>query len=121
MENKEQNKPLISIDDFKKLEIKIGQILSVEKIPDSEKLLKLSVDMGEESLRQVVSGIAKFFPEEQTLVGRKCAFASNLEPRQLMGFESQGMILAVSGGEGENQFFSLLETGKDVVSGSTVK
>ncbi len=127
MENKEQNKPYISIDDFKKLEIKIGHILSVEKIPDSEKLLKLSVDMGEGTPRQIVSGIAKFFPEEQTLVRRKCAFASNLEPRQLMGFESQGMILAVSGGapaqvgEGENQFFSLLETGEDVPPGSTVK
>lgn len=116
-----ENKPLISIDDFKKLEIKIGLVLSAEKIPDSEKLLKLSVDMGEEAPRQVVSGIAKFFPEEQSLVGKKCAFAANLEPRQIMGLESQGMILAVSGGEGDSQFFSLLETEKNVIPGSSVK
>lgn len=121
MENKEENKPTISIDDFKKLEIKIGLILNVEKIEGSEKLLKLSVDMGEENPRQIVSGVAKFFPDEQTLVGKKCAFASNLEPRKLMGLISQGMILAVSGGEGEGQFFSLLETSQNVLIGSTVK
>ncbi len=121
MENKTEEKTYISIDDFKKLEIKIGHIISVEKIPDSEKLLKLSVDMGEEKPRQVISGISKFFPNEQVLVGKKCAFASNLEPRQLMGLESQGMILAVSGGEGDSQFFSLLETSPNVLPGSSVK
>lgn len=107
----------ISIDDFKKLEIKIGEIKSAEKIEGSEKLLKLSVDMGEEAPRQVVSGIAKYFSDPQALVGKKCAFASNLEPRSLMGMESQGMILAVSG----DNFFSLLETSTDVTPGSAVK
>jgi methionyl-tRNA synthetase len=112
---------MISIDDFKKLEIKIGHILSVEKVPDTDKLLKLSVDMGEESLRQIVSGIALFYQDPQVLVGKKCAFAANLEPRTIRGLESQGMILAVSGIEGDNQFFSLLETSIDVIPGSTVK
>jgi len=102
---------MISIDEFKKLEIKIGHILSAEKVPDTDKLLKLSVDMGEESgPRQIVSGIAAYFPDPQTLVGKKCAFAANLEPRTIKGLESQGMILAVSG----DNFFSLLETAPEV-------
>ncbi len=112
---------MISIDDLKKIEIKIGEIKSAEKIEGSEKLLKLSVDMGEESPRQIVSGIAKYFSDPTVLVGKKCAFASNLEPRSLMGLESQGMILAVNGGEGDGSFFSLLETSANVVPGSVVK
>lgn len=112
---------MISIDEFQKLEIKIGKILSVEKIPESEKLLRLSVDFGEESFRQVISGISKYFPDEQELVGKKCAFATNLEPRKLMGLVSEGMILAVSGEEGGNKFFSLLETNDSVSPGSKVK
>ncbi len=115
MENKEEQK--ISIDDFKKLEIKIGCILTAEKVPDADKLVKLSVDMGEEAPWQVISGIAAFFPDPQALVGKKCAFAANLEPRIIRGLESRGMILAVSG-EG---FFSLLETSPNVFPGSTVK
>ncbi len=113
----------ISIDDFKKLDIRIGEILSVEKVEDTDKLLKLSVSFGEETPRQIVSGIALFFPDIQTLVGKKCAFAYNLEPRTIRGLESQGMILAVNGEkkEGEGNFFSLLETTLDTVPGSSVK
>lgn len=108
---------MISFDDFKKLEIKIGQILTSEKVPDTDKLLKLSVDFGEESPRQIVSGISMYFPDPEALVGKKCAFAANLEPRTIKGLESQGMILAVSG----DDFFSLLETSPSVTPGSTVK
>ncbi len=114
---------MITIEEFKKLEIKIGEILSVEKVPETDKLLKLSVSFGSE-VRQVVSGIALFFPDIQTLVGKKCAFAYNLEPRTIRGLESQGMILAVNGEsteEGSNTFFSLLETSADVTPGATVK
>ncbi|HEY4508808.1 MAG TPA: hypothetical protein VJC13_00815 [Candidatus Paceibacterota bacterium] len=118
----------ISIDDFKKLEIKIGQILSVEKVPDTDKLLKLSVDMGpsfakategkeERDIRQIISGISAFFPDPQILVGKKCAFAANLESRVIRGFQSQGMILAVNG----DGLFSLLETNADIAAGSVVK
>ena len=112
---------MISIDDFKKLEIKIGQIINIENIEGSDKLFKLTVDMGEETPRQIISGIKKFFSGPQDLVGKKCAFAANLEPRTLMGLESQGMILAVSGGEAPNNFFSLLEVGDNVHPGSNVK
>ena len=111
---------MISIDDFKKLEIKIGEIKSAEKVADADKLLKLSVDMGEESPRQIISGIAVFFPDPSALVGKKCAFVANLEPRTIRGLESQGMILAVSGDSGDG-FFSLLETSDNVTLGSVVK
>ena len=112
---------MISIYDFKKLEIKIGHSLSAEKVPDTDKLIRLSVDMGEESPRQIISGISEFFPDPSTLVGKKCAFAANLEPRTIKGLESQGMILAVNGGEEGSKFFSLLETSADVFPGSAVK
>lgn len=112
---------MISIDDFKKLEIKIGEIISVEKVPETDKLLKLFVDFGEEKPRQVVSGIAEFFSDPQVLIGKRCAFAANLEPKIIKGLESQGMILAVNGLNNGKTFFSLLETGDDVLVGSAIK
>lgn len=108
---------MISIDDFKKVEIQVGLIKSALPIEGSEKLLKLSVDFGEENLRQVVSGIAKYFPDAATLVGKKCAFVTNLEPRPLMGLESEAMILATSGDE----HFSLFEVPENIPVGSRVK
>jgi len=112
---------MISIDDFKKIEIKIGHIINAEEIDGSDKLFKLAVDVGEESPRQIVSGIKNYFSTPQDVIGKKCAFVTNLEPRVIMGLESQGMIMAVSGQVGENNFFSLLETMKDVPAGSVVK
>ena len=97
---------MISIEDFKKVEIVVGKILSAEKIPDTDKLLKLSVDLGEENPRQIVSGISLYFPDCSLLVGKKCMFVVNLEPRIIRGIESNGMILAVSCEDGN---FSLLE------------
>ncbi len=111
----------ISIDDFKKIEIRIGHIVNAEEIEGSNKLFKLTVDMGEEKPRQIVSGIKKFFSGPQEIVGKKCAFVANLEPRNIMGLESHGMIMAVSGEGEENNFFSLLETGKEVAPGSLIK
>ena len=96
----------INIEDFKKVELVVGKILSAEKIPDTDKLLKLSVDLGEEKPRQIISGISLYFPECSVLIGKKCMFVANLEPRTIRGFESQGMILAVSTEDGQ---FSLLE------------
>lgn len=106
---------MISIDDFKKTEIRIGEILSAEKIPDTDKLLKLSVNFGEENPRQIVSGISAYFPEASVLVGKKCAFVTNLEPRVIRGLESQGMILAASNEDGS---FSLLEAHSSMPVGS---
>lgn len=104
----------INIDDFKKVDIRIGKILAVEKVPDTDKLLKLTVDLGEAEPRTIVSGIALYFPDEQVLVGKKCPFVANLEPRMLRGIESNGMILAVSH-EGE---FSLFEVGEQIPAGT---
>ncbi len=108
---------MISIDDFKKVEIRAGKIISAEPIGGSEKLLKLMVDFNEENQRQIISGIKKYFEEPQSLVGITCAFVTNLEPREIMGLKSEAMIMAVSG---EN-FFSLLKLSDDTLPGSIVK
>lgn len=109
---------MISIDEFKKGEISIGEIKSAEIIEGSDKLLKLSVDFGEEKPRQVVSGIRKYFDDPQALVGVKCAFATNLEPRPLMGLTSEAMILAASTEEGA---FSLLHATDIIPNGTKIK
>jgi methionyl-tRNA synthetase len=125
----------ISIDAFKKVEIRIGEIVSAEPVEGSEKLLKLQVNFGlkpstedsaevvaEQEIRQVVSGIAKHFPDLTKLVGKRCAFVTNLEPRKLMGLESQAMILATGGDttpEGELGPLYLFESSAPV--GSTAR
>lgn len=112
---------MITIDDFQKLEIKIGEILTAERVLETDKLLRLTVDFKEDTPRQIISGIAPYFSDPQTLVGRKCAFATNLEPRTIKGLTSQGMILAVSHEEDGNTAFSLLEAEKKMPAGSRVK
>lgn len=98
----------ISIDDFQKVEIRVGEIISAERVEGSEKLLKLKVNFGTEE-RQVLSGISAYFPDPNELVGKRCLFVTNLAPRMMMGLESQAMIMAV-GGAGEDIAFSLFET-----------
>lgn len=90
---------MITYDDFKKVEMKVGQIVAAEAIEKSEKLLRLTVDFGEENPRQVLSGIAKSYKPED-IVGKQFVFVINLEPRQIMGLESQAMILAANGEAG---------------------
>jgi methionine--tRNA ligase beta chain len=97
----------ISIDDFKKVEIRIGEIRNAGRIEGSDKLLRLIVNFGSED-RQVLSGIAAYFPNPEELVGKRCPFVTNLAPRMMMGLESQAMILAV-GGEADIPF-ALFET-----------
>lgn len=106
LKEKEKEDGVLKIDyeTFSKIEMKIGKILSAVPVEKSEKLIKLSVDFGkknenEQEIRQIVSGIALYFPDTQSLVGRKVAFVTNLQPRKLMGLESNGMILAVKSGE----------------------
>lgn len=94
------DKPRISIDEFSKIEVKVGTVQSAERIPDTDKLLKLLVDFGEEGgPRQIVSGIVAYVPDPASLVGRQLAFVTNLEPRMLRGLESNGMLFAVGNGE----------------------
>lgn len=107
---------MIGIDDFAKLEIKIGKVVSAEKIPEADKLLRLVFDFGEEQ-RQVMSGIAEFFPDPSVLIGRQIPVLVNLEPRKLRGYESQGMIMAIDTGDG----IALLGPDKEVPAGSKVR
>ena len=109
---------MITFNDFQKVEIKIGTVLSAEKVESSEKLLKLSVDFGEPELRQVVSGIAKTFREPQKLIGKQFAFVTNLEPRSIMGMESQAMILAAHKPKKLGEEIILIKPAKKVPSGS---
>ena len=83
---------MITFDDFKKLDIRIGKILAAEKVEGTEKLLRLEIDFGLEK-RQVVAGMAETYQFEQ-LIGREVPVLMNLEPRSIRGIESQGMILA---------------------------
>jgi len=107
----------ISYQDFAKLEIKIGTIKTVEVVPEADKLLKLTVDVGEEETRQIISGIRTFFSDPQVLVGKQCPFIVNLETRVIRGLESQGMIMAVSNEEA----FALLEPNLVMKPGSIIK
>ncbi len=132
---------MITYDEFKKVEIRAGKILSAEKIPDTDKLLKLMVDFGEfEEIknvdqpaeatqpaaptpkkpkpRQIVSGISAYFPDPATLVGKTCMFVTNLEPRTIRGFESNGMLFAVSTEIGG---FSILEPNSSIPPGTLAK
>lgn len=127
---------MITIEDFHKLDIRIGTILSVEKVPDTDKLLKLSVDFGSKEIaatnggeenqavaesareiRTVVSGIAPFFDDPQLLVGKQCPFLYNLEPRTLRGIESNGMILAA----GDEVSFAVLHPDRPIAPGSKLR
>jgi len=112
---------IINFDDFKKIEIRVGKILSAEKIEGSDKLMKLEVDFGstetgEGIKRQIIAGIAQFYAPE-ALVGKECPFAYNLAPRVLKGLESQGMILCPSDDDGP----VLLHPDKEIPPGSVVK
>ena len=84
---------MISFDDFAKLELKVGTVLSAEEVEGSEKLIKLMVDLGEDKPRQILAGIKKWYKPEK-LVGKQFIFVANLEPRMMMGLESNGMLLA---------------------------
>ena len=155
---------MITFDDFKKVELTVGKILSAEKVAETEKLLRLQVDFGikgdtttpqsppltpvveqsslrgkeggeeipppadgvlpftkgesERDIRQIISGIAQYFPEPRALVGRKCMFVTNIEPRTIRGLESNGMILTVSTEDGK---FSLLEPNAEIPEGTRAK
>lgn len=97
---------MISLEDFSKIEMRIGHILGVERVPDTDKLLQLTVDFGEDRHRTVVSGIAGYFEDPTVLKGKRCPFVTNLEPRTIRGLTSEAMIVAVHTEDGA---FSILE------------
>ena len=91
--HKEDN--FISIDDFIKVELRVGEIKVAERIPKADKLLRFEVDLGEEKPRQILAGLAEYYDPEK-LIGRKVVVVANLKPRKMRGLESQGMICAAS-------------------------
>ena len=105
----------ISIDDFKKVTLRVGKVLAAERVPKSTKLLKLQVDLGSEQ-RQIVAGIgAQHAPE--AMLGKRIVVVANIKPVKLMGVESQGMVLAA----GDEEVTALLTTLEDVPPGSRIK
>ncbi|MCL4539310.1 MAG: methionine--tRNA ligase [Bacteroidetes bacterium] len=109
-------KPEISIDDFRKVDLRVAKIVACEKVQKSEKLLKLEVQIGKEK-RQIVAGISKHYKPED-LVGKNIIVVANLAPAKLMGLESNGMLLAASTEDGK---LTVLTTATDIDSGSTVR
>ena len=113
----------ITLDDFKKIELRVGKIISAERVEKSEKLLKLSVDLGEKNEageiapRQILSGIAKKYAPED-LINKQAVFIVNLEPRKLMGMESNGMLLAATNTEG---LPLILSPGEEVMPGTIIR
>lgn len=109
-------KPTITIEDFAKLDIRIGTVLSAEKVEGADKLLILKIDLAEEEPRQILAGIAEYVAPE-SLVGKQIPVIANLAARTLRGHESRGMILAVGTGDG----FALLHPSIEVPAGSRAK
>ena len=107
--------PLIGIEDFQKIQLKVAKVLEAERVPKSSKLLKLQVDIGTEQ-RQIVAGIGKKYAPEE-LVGRSIVVVANLKPAKLMGIESQGMVLAA----GEKEVLGLLGVSEDLSAGTKIK
>jgi tRNA-binding EMAP/Myf-like protein len=131
---------MISFDEFKKAEIKIGTILSAEKVPDSDKLIKFTIDLGpkpvavvaetpldateavvipepEQDIRQILSGIAEYYPDPAELVGKQVPVLANLPTRTIRGLESQGMVLyAVGAG-----FLTTVGPSREIPPGTNVQ
>ena len=107
----------ITIDEFMKIQLKTAKVLTAERVPKSEKLLKLQVSLGEGSeQRQIVAGIGKKY-EPETLVGKTIIIVANLKPAKLMGIESQGMVLAA----GDSEVRGLATILEEVDPGTKVK
>lgn len=105
----------ITFDDFMKTDLKVGKILTAEKVEKADKLLKFTVDLGFEK-RTIVSGIAEFFKPEE-VIGQQVSVVINLAPRKIRGILSQGMILMAEGEDGQLSFVSPVG---DVAAGSSI-
>lgn len=106
----------ISINDLSKIEVRIGTVRAAERVPETEKLLKCSVDFGEASgPRTIVSGIARQVKDPSELVGKQFAYVTNLAPRVIKGIESNGMLFAV----GTDDAFAFLVPSKEVPPGTS--
>lgn len=108
--------PRITIDDLAKVEVQVGTVLSAEEVPETDKLLRLSVDFGEAAgPRQIISGIKEYVASPEALVGKQLAFVTNLAPRTIKGLESNGMLFAV----GNKDTFAFLTPSNPVPPGTS--
>ena len=107
---------MISIDEFSKIEVKVVTVQFAELVPETDKIIKCTVDLGEMGQRTIVSGIAQWKKPEE-LVGKRLPYIFNLAPRMLRGVESQGMLLAASDENG----VALLQPERDVPAGTKLK
>lgn len=107
---------MIDFETFSKIEVRIGKVVEAERVPETDKLIRMQVDLGEEELRQIVSGIAEWYSPED-LMGKLIPIVANLEPRKFKGVESQGMIMAAKGEDGKP---ILLHPADEVAPGSSV-
>ena len=106
----------ISFEDFQKMDIRVGKIVAAEKVAKTKKLLKLTIDTGIDT-RTVVSGIAEYYTPEE-IIGRQVSILVNLEPKNLKGIESQGMILMAANADGALSFVS---PDKEIKPGSEIR
>jgi len=105
----------ISVDDLMKVEVKVGTVKTAELVPETDKLVRLTVDFNEKAgPRQIVSGIRAYVEEPEDLVGRQLAFVTNLAPRTIKGLESNGMLFAI----GSDDTFAFLTPDRPVAPGT---
>lgn len=107
----------VTYDDFQKLDLRVGRVVAAEPLPKSQKLLRLQVDVGEATPRQIIAGLAQGYAPE-ALIGTQVVVVANLKPAKIMGQQSQGMVLA---GEGTAQGLAVLRLDRELDSGSTVR
>ena len=107
----------ITFDEFKKADIRIGTILSAEKVPEADKLIKLMINLGEENPRQILSGIAMHYEDPSVLVGKQVPVLANLPTRTIRGLESQGMVLYAVG-EG---FLTTVNPDREIPNGTPIQ
>ena len=107
---------MINFDDFAKVELKVGTVMDAEEVEGSEKLIKLKVDLGEEEPRQILAGVKQYYKAED-LVGKQVVIVANLEPRMMMGLESQGMMLVADAEDG----MVFLTVPKEVTPGTNIR
>lgn len=113
-----EGKPVITFDDFLKLDLRVATVVEVAEHPNADKLIVLQIDLGDEK-RQIIAGLKEYYAPE-ALLGKQIVVVANLEPRKMRGMESQGMLLAGSGGEGEDRTVIILTPDAPLPPGAPV-
>lgn len=99
-----EEKGYITIEDFHKVEARVGTVRIAEPVPDADKLIRCEIDFGGEVPVQILSGIREWYPDPSVLIGKQILYCTNLEPRKIRGHYSHGMLMAVSNKEGKPIF-----------------